>query len=630
MRYSDLRLPARREAGCLTRRIWLPALCAALVTGVGTASRPALADESALQMQGRRFTEQDLPVPWVSEDADTLVLPLTAEPYDLSDWRPSDLQTPIGGGQKPITVGRFQVFQVRTFHGSLNSLSFHAEGDPTQVDPKLRDVLIVYTDPKTNKLTTLSAQTVDYDDQTRKVTAVGYGKVLANGMVEHPITLKREDGTFTGNRIEYDFDDRIGLVEQALVQSEFFRLSGEKIQANKDGTFTVTRGHFTTCNKHKPDYEVAAAHLTVYPNHYVSARNITLYLGGVKLLPVPSYRRNLQSSSQVAGLIKPGYNSKDGLTLQTADTPIQQTHTTFDYAASLNFRRWPTGFLLYQHDLSPTPSDALPPRGVLPTLGDPLRGILETIAPPTYRDYAEVRTLEPYPRRFTVYSILSNEQFIFNRRRNDLSLSRFPEFGFRYANVFGHLPPASVSPIPVETSLLERVPNAPFLLDIYGSAGVLREQPTNITAGRFASRINLASQPAPIGRRLSFRAGISDWFNVYTQGSLYNIVSPEAEVDYIPTSTSVFNIAYRYLDDNGTTPFVSDMRDIRHELRLQYQVGGPITFGVVGKYDIERSRPYDAEIAVVRNLDCMQFGVAYRFRSSQFNLIFNLIPPGRN
>src|SRR5262249_51014996 len=140
--------------------------------------------------------------------------------------------------------------------------------------------------------------------------------------------------------------------------------SGEKIQANKDGSFSVTKGHFTTCNRSRPDYEITAGSLTVVPQRYVSARNITLYLGGVKLIPIPSYRRNLRVRSQVAGLVKPGYSRRDGITLHRADTPLLETHTTFDYDLSVNFRRLPTGFLLYQHDLSPTPEDALPPRGV--------------------------------------------------------------------------------------------------------------------------------------------------------------------------------------------------------------------------------------------------------------------------
>ena len=118
--------------------------------------------------------------------------------------------------------------------------------------------------------------------------------------------------------------------------------------------------------------------------------------------------------------------------------------------------------------------------------------------------------------------------------------------------------------------------------------------------------------------------------NAYSKGSLYNLFSPEAELDYLPTSTTRLGIAYRFSDDAGRTPFVFDHLDVRHELRLLAQTGGPYAFGLETKFDLERSRAYDSELALLRNFDCMQVGIAYRLRTQQFSLIFNLLPPVSN
>jgi hypothetical protein len=182
-------------------------------------------------------------------------------------------------------------------------------------------------------------------------------------------------------------------------------------------------------------------------------------------------------------------------------------------------------------------------------------------------------------------------------------------------------------PVGSTEAAIQRIPNASFLLDVSASIGEFNEQPTNIAAGRFGLRADAASQPNLIGKRLSWRLGASDWFNAYTTGTTYDLLSAEAELNYVPTRTSVFGAGYRYLTDAGTTPFSFDRRDIRHELRLRYQVGGPWAFGVLTKFDLERSRVFDSEFAVVRNFDCMQVGVEYRLRTQSFEVIFNLLPP---
>ncbi len=544
-----------------------------------------------------------------------LILPLEDLPAIVSavlhfapptNTTPSGTGTPGGRQFGPITVQKFSHLQ-----WSLDGNYLRAQGG----------VEVVYTDPTTHELTQLSADTMEYNAENAIVQA--HGKVH----------IERPEGTFSGDAVTFNFQSRAGFVTGASIISDYFRVSGERIETQANGTYVVYNGSFTTCNRYHPDYHIRAKKLTIVPGKYISARKVTFYAGRTSLPTLPYFRRNLRSGSSNALNITPGYNRSEGITLRFQDSPIVQPNQTFDYDLHVNVKKFPTGFLAYQRDISPTPPGSPAPRGFLPTLDDPLRGTLEQFIPPTYQEYSVSRYFGETEKRTTAFATLEREQYVYNRRRTDLSVSRFPEVGVRFSNILGRPfePSKTDTAVAGETDyILRKIPGAPFLLDFEASVAAIQERPTYRTEGRIATRTNFASQPYSLGRRLSARAGVTDWLNFYSSIDGYNVFSPEVELDYVPTKTSIFNVGYRYLTDFGKTPFVFDHRDIRHELRFQYQVGGPWAFGYLSRIDLERSRAYDAEYAVVRNFDCMQVGLAYRLRSQSINIIFNLVPPARN
>lgn len=558
--------------------------------------------------------DASFPPPIVNEEE--TIYPLSPD-FTLSDLCQTATLPPL---PKPGNI-RADLMRYHHVTGTLEgSGKGHAEGD----------VLLILTDTETNRQVKISADSLDYDGQKGIYTASGSPDQT------HPVVMTTDEGVLTGSTLEYDVIHRTGDLKHASVESSFFRVRGDEIEARADGSYVVTNGMFTTCRigtldaKHGvPDYRIAAAKMTIFPNHYVSARRVNFYLGRLKLPPFPSIKRDLSAGSTVTNLILPGYDRHNGLTLHLTDTPISARHTTLDYNLLFNLRALPTGYFLYQNDVTRTTPSALPPKGVLPTLGDPLQSLLQQINPPTYRDYTEGRAFEVYPDRVTFYGILSNQQFIYNRIYNNLTLSRLPEVGIHIANILGHVNPSDTRDTGLESDRF-RIPNAPVLLEAYASAGTWHESPSGVTSGLVSTRINFSTQPLVLGRRISARFAASNWLNSYTRGSFYELFAPEAEMDYIPTHTSILNVGYRYLTDSGSTPFLVDRRDIRHEMRIQYQVGGPYTFGFLAKFDMERFREYDAEILVLRNLDCLQYGLSYRVRSQQFSIIINLLPVGKN
>ncbi len=546
------------------------------------------------------------------------VAPSIASAQKKAKSGPDQATSPV-----PRKFGPIEVSHVRTTTWVPETGMVHLEGA----------VILLYTDPSDGLPTTLEAESVDYDFNQGELKAKGD---LTDPL--HPISLRltRQDSVFTGQEIDVNLKDGVGTLKNAAIQSELFRLSGESIEL-RQGVYIVTHGTYTTCIRRRPDYHITARDIRLEPGKSLKAHNITFYAGPTKLVTLPYYRRSLADSSPGQSLpFTPSYNKHDGLGLHYRDSPVSHANEVLGLDISANLKRAPTGYAAYQKDVQPT-LDPSAPSSVLPSLTYPLQGVLEQTSPPTFQDYALDIPEAPRFRRVTLYGVVQNQQFLYNRKYTNLSVSRFPEVGLRFLNLLSaDRPEFGVGDEP------EQNPASPLktrnfgfgrgtrpLLDVIASAGAVEEFPTHTAAVRLGLRANLASPQFLLGRRLSARVGLSDWAGVYSSGDAYTLFSPEMELNYAMTRTSRLNAGYSFFTDLGSTPFLFDRRDVRQELRLSYHVEGPIGFGYITKLDIGRSRFYDSEVALTRNFDCMHVGLSYRLRSQSIGIVFSLTPPTR-
>lgn len=465
----------------------------------------------------------------------------------------------------------------------------------------------------------LTAEEVEYDAST--------GRVIA----KTGVLMKTPEGIFRGHKIDYNMVKKEGFMEDTSLETVLFAMKGKRIEAKADGSYILINGDFTTCDKTKPDYRVHASRITISPGKYVSAKNVTLYAGNVKLPTIPFYTQSLRAGS--SGLpINYTYNSVEGAGVRVTLSPLREPYRAFDLDLILSSNGTPRGYLYYQHELSRTPNKTLPTFNQTGDLIDYNQGILDQLAPPLYQRNTQSRLNDDYAPRTTAYFALQNKQFSFTRFQAGSLLSRLPEFGLRFDNILGHTPaPAQTEEVTRNTdfkSAQTKIPRTPFLLDANLSVSNIYERPLNVASPRFGVRVQAATQPLMLGKNLSFRAGISSWLSYYTwTGTAYSIFSPEFDVIYAPTSKSLFGFGYRYATDMGRTPFLFDRRDMRHEGRLRYQVGGAWGLGYQLRYDLNNMRPFYHEFAVLRNLDCLQLGVVYRTFSNQFGIVINYVPP---
>jgi len=545
-------------------------------------------------------------------------------PAVLHAQQPHNTVLPAAGTfAPPRPLGPVVIDLCRTSSWNSDTNVLHFEGT----------VRIRYNDPQTSVPTVLEAETVDYN--------LGSGELRASGNYTDPLhpapfRLTRQDAVFNGRELTINLKDGNGDLTNADLQTDLYHLTGERIEI-RNKVYLVTRGTFTTCIHRRPDYHFAARDIRLEPGKEVKAHGITIFAGPTRLITLPYYKRNLSSAAGQAVPITPSFNKHDGLGLRYQDSPISHHDALLHLDILANLRRAPTGYVAYQKDLIPT-ADLAPPSSVITPLAYPVRGVLEEMSPPTYREYAENSYPEPLARRTTFYAVAQNQQFVYNRKYTDLSVSRFPEVGIRLLNQLGSTHPEN----PGDQSEEGNTPplTAPHgvgfatdvrpVLDFTASLGGIEEFPAKTVAGRMAARISLASTPFLIGPRLSARAGLTDWVSFYSTGDAYTLFSPEAEINYAMTRTSSLNAGYSFFTDLGETPFLFDRRDVRQELRLAYHVSGPIGFNYITKLDIGRSRFYDSELALTRNFDCMQIGLSYRLRSQSIGIIFSLNPPARH
>ena len=553
---------------------------------------------------------------WKRHPSRFLKTKLKAEKSARKSQRPSTpAPQPPKDRNDEITVTKFRKLQ-----WSPSTGSFSSEGSAR----------LEYKDLDTNTVSQLTANNSSYDATTGRIQAKG------------DVRLLRPEGVFTGREIDFNLRTDVGYVTDAFFDTEFFRMRGERIERKDDGTIELIKGIFTTCENERPDYRVRAGRLTLKPNprktgqaityQSVTAKKITFYAGPTALISLPSYSRSLQTSSRPP-VPSFGYNRNDGITLRQSSSLIEQPNQSLYYDARVNLRRIPTGFLTYQRDFGRLNPNSTPPLGLVDTLNDPLRGYLEQLTPPTYQEFAQNRYTEPNEPRQTLFAVVQNDLFSYTRRRTDLGVSRFPEIGIRWTNILGRRSDLDSPETAAERriigtqGILKRVPNAPFLVDFLASGGVFNERPTNVTSAKIGMRLDIASQPLILGRNLALRAAVTNHTSLYSRGSVYNLFSPEVELNFVPDRNAIFGVGYRFAESVGRTPFAFDARDIRHELRLRAQYGTTWGIGLVTRYDLERSRAYETELALVRNFDCLQVGVGYRFRSQQVSIIFNLLPP---
>lgn len=131
-----------------------------------------------------------------------------------------------------------------------------------------------------------------------------------------PFFLSDGENAIYGDPGSFDFMSRSGTVDNVSAGSGFWRVHAPKSILWSDHHVDYWDADFTSCDLvPKPHYHFHATKLTVYPQHYLLARNTVFYLGQKPLFYFPFFYKSIVPAGQTPFLqpmVMPGYDPRNG------------------------------------------------------------------------------------------------------------------------------------------------------------------------------------------------------------------------------------------------------------------------------------------------------------------------------
>src|SRR5262249_18287051 len=98
---------------------------------------------------------------------------------------------------------------------------------------------------------------------------------------------------FVGEKIEYDFNKKTGVVQNGRGAMYPWYFGGEEIALCPDGSYKMHNAYFTTTEDRRKDWEILVSDATITDNCYLCANNLKLILFNHSLFQIPYFQMNL-------------------------------------------------------------------------------------------------------------------------------------------------------------------------------------------------------------------------------------------------------------------------------------------------------------------------------------------------
>jgi LPS-assembly protein len=151
---------------------------------------------------------------------------------------------------------------------------------------------------------------VRYDNILLYADFAQYNMDTRDVLVSGNVRLYRDGQLFTGERAIYNLETK--RLTAADFRGEFipFRFAGDSFSTLGNNAYLIKEGVFTTSDNSKPDYQIKARTIRVYPNDRVVFSDVTLYVGRTPIFWFPYVYQSLNKEQGFT--IAPGYTSKWG------------------------------------------------------------------------------------------------------------------------------------------------------------------------------------------------------------------------------------------------------------------------------------------------------------------------------
>ncbi len=146
----------------------------------------------------------------------------------------------------------------------------------------------------------------EYNPETHEVVARGH------------VRIYRERFALNTDRAVYNLDTKELRTADFGGQRTPFEFVGDSLASADGNTFTIRNGFFTTSDSSKPDYQVRARRVRIYPNDRIIFSNVTLFVGKTPVFWFPYVYQSL--NDQFSYDFSPGYSSTFGAYLLSTIT----------------------------------------------------------------------------------------------------------------------------------------------------------------------------------------------------------------------------------------------------------------------------------------------------------------------
>jgi hypothetical protein len=130
----------------------------------------------------------------------------------------------------------------------------------------------------------IQARTIQYirKGQVHKIEAEGDLLIQYKGRV------------FVGSELEYDFNEKSGVVYDGKTFSSIWYIGGDKIELKPDGDYKVTNGFLTTCENVDSSWDLHASRVRATKDDLIEAQKVTVRAFKVPTLWLPNFKVNLR------------------------------------------------------------------------------------------------------------------------------------------------------------------------------------------------------------------------------------------------------------------------------------------------------------------------------------------------
>lgn len=135
----------------------------------------------------------------------------------------------------------------------------------------------------------IQAQKIVY---TRKMIA---GLPAFTVEAEGDVALEFGQYFFVGQRLEYDFITKSGVIYEARSAMEPWYFGGQAIELCADGSYVIYNGFITTSENYQTDWQMTAEEARLQDDNLFSAKNVQFRFIQLPLFWLPSFKVNLDS-----------------------------------------------------------------------------------------------------------------------------------------------------------------------------------------------------------------------------------------------------------------------------------------------------------------------------------------------